>query len=600
MTLKTHSQSWLSASWQRCQGAGLNPAAIPDELRLNTAALDERRQRHGRLLQAVEHSALPLFNQLMGRTQSRLILSDPQGFVLQHWGVSRYSQKLANIALDTGVNWLEQYKGTNAIAAALSERQCVSVIGEQHFIKSHRFMSCTASPLFSPDGELLGALDITSEQQTHTPKTAILVSSLAQQLELALLCRLPGAAVRLDLAPQQALLHSGWQGVLVLDLDGRVLGANPMARQLLKGINLGQIHQALSPQVLSRGSGRLQQGLVFRTQALEQPQHTKPVVRASQSRESQSRESSAAFKEPRLDQAWQQARKVLVRNIPLLILGETGVGKEQFVKQLHVQSSRHQQPFVAVNCAAIPAELVESELFGYQAGAFTGASRQGYVGKIRQAHQGSLFLDEIGEMPLAAQSRLLRVLQEREVVPIGSNQAHSVDIQVIAATHMDLPALVQQGAFRADLYYRLNGLQVTLPALRQRSDLRRLIHKLHQRYRVRPQSLCPVLEQRLLQYHWPGNLRELDNLMQVACLMAEEFPELNWQTLPESLQQTLVATEETVTGLVPAPGNNLHRQMQTQIRDTWLACNGNVSEAARRLGISRNTLYRKLKALALK
>ncbi|GAB1104990.1 MAG: sigma-54-dependent Fis family transcriptional regulator [Shewanella algae] len=576
MTLKTHSQSWLSASWQRCQGAGLNPAAIPDELRLNTAALDERRQRHGRLLQAVEHSALPLFNHLMGRTQSRLILSDPQGFVLHHWGVSRYSQKLANIALDTGVNWMEQYKGTNAIAAALSERQCVSVIGEQHFIKSHRFMSCTASPLFSPDGELLGALDITSEQQIHTPKTAILVSSL-------------------DLAPQKALLHSGWQGVLVLDLDGRVLGANPMARQLLKGINLGQIHQALSPQVLSRGRGRLQQGLVFRTQALEQPQHTKPVVRASQSGE-----SSAAFKEPRLEQAWQQARKVLARNIPLLILGETGVGKEQFVKQLHVQSARHQQPFVAVNCAAIPAELVESELFGYQAGAFTGASRQGYVGKIRQAHQGSLFLDEIGEMPLAAQSRLLRVLQEREVVPIGSNQAHSVDIQVIAATHMDLPALVQQGAFRADLYYRLNGLQVTLPALRQRSDLRRLIHKLHQRYRVRPQSLCPVLEQRLLQYHWPGNLRELDNLMQVACLMAEEFPELNWQTLPESLQQTLGTAEEAMAGLAPAPGNNLHSQMQTQIRDTWLACNGNVSEAARRLGISRNTLYRKLKALALK
>lgn len=600
MTLKTHSQSWLSASWQRCQGAGLNPAAIPDELRLNTAALDERRQRHGRLLQAVEHSALPLFNQLMGRTQSRLILSDPQGFVLHHWGVSRYSQKLANIALDTGVNWMEQYKGTNAIAAALSERQCVSVIGEQHFIKSHRFMSCTASPLFSPDGELLGALDITSEQQIHTPKTAILVSSLAQQLELALLCRLPGAAVRLDLAPQKALLHSGWQGVLVLDLDGRVLGANPMARQLLKGINLGQIHQALSPQVLSRGSGRLQQGLVFRTQALELPQHTKPVVRASQSRESQSGESSAAFKEPRLEQAWQQARKVLARNIPLLILGETGVGKEQFVKQLHVQSPRHQQPFVAVNCAAIPAELVESELFGYQAGAFTGASRQGYVGKIRQAHQGSLFLDEIGEMPLAAQSRLLRVLQEREVVPIGSNQAHSVDIQVIAATHMDLPALVQQGAFRADLYYRLNGLQVTLPALRQRSDLRRLIHKLHQRYRVRPQSLCPVLEQQLLQYHWPGNLRELDNLMQVACLMAEEFSELNWQTLPESLQQTLGTAEEAMAGLAPAPGNNLHSQMQTQIRDTWLACNGNVSEAARRLGISRNTLYRKLKALALK
>ncbi|MDU7808242.1 MAG: sigma-54 factor interaction domain-containing protein, partial [Serratia marcescens] len=186
----------------------------------------------------------------------------------------------------------------------------------------------------------------------------------------------------------------------------------------------------------------------------------------------------------------QQANKVITEQIPLLVLGETGVGKEQFVKKLHAQSSRRAQPLVAVNCAALPAELVESELFGYQAGAFTGANRTGFIGKIRQAHGGFLFLDEIGEMPLAAQSRLLRVLQEREVVPVGSNQSVKVDIQIIAATHMDLESLVSQGLFRQDLFYRLNGLQVRLPALRERQDIRlltrRLLPGVHGPSRARP------------------------------------------------------------------------------------------------------------------
>lgn len=321
------------------------------------------------------------------------------------------------------------------------------------------------------------------------------------------------------------------------------------------------------------------------------------------------------FRDPLLERAWQQANKVITKQIPLLVLGETGVGKEQFVKKLHAQSSRRAQPLVAVNCAALPAELVESELFGYQAGAFTGANRSGFIGKIRQAHGGFLFLDEIGEMPQAAQSRLLRVLQEREVVPVGSNQSVKVDIQIIAATHMDLESLVAQGLFRQDLFYRLNGLQVRLPALRERQDIERIIHKLHRRHRSGPQTLCTELLGQLMRYDWPGNLRELDNLMQVACLMAEDDEVLARAHLPEHLAKKLVNKPLAVYERqhVENPQNprdkddigrhsadSLHGAINQNVLQAYRACEGNVSQCAKRLGISRNALYRKLKQLGIK
>ncbi|MGL5395702.1 MAG: sigma-54-dependent Fis family transcriptional regulator, partial [Shewanella sp.] len=321
------------------------------------------------------------------------------------------------------------------------------------------------------------------------------------------------------------------------------------------------------------------------------------------------------FRDPLLERAWQQANKVITKQIPLLVLGETGVGKEQFVKKLHAQSSRRAQPLVAVNCAALPAELVESELFGYQAGAFTGANRTGFIGKIRQAHGGILFLDEIGEMPLAAQSRLLRVLQEREVVPVGSNQSVKVDIQIIAATHMDLESLVAQGLFRQDLFYRLNGLQVRLPALRERQDIERIIHKLHRRHRSGPQTLCTELLAQLMRYDWPGNLRELDNLMQVVCLMAEGDEVLVMAHLPEHLAKKLVSMPpdpHVVCGKhhIENPrdeddsdrhsADSLLGAINQNVLQAYRACEGNVSQCAKRLGISRNALYRKLKQLGIK
>lgn len=590
MTIALQTQAWLSDSWSRSQGAGLDEAKLPQELRLNADALAERHHANQQLIALTKQHALPLFNQIMTHTQSRLILSDRDGYVLCHWGVSRYSDKLANVALDVGVNWREEHKGTNAIGTALTARQPVAVIGDQHFIRHHRFMSCTASPIFSPEGELLGAIDITSEQQRHTQQTLVLIASLVQQIETALLCHLPGSHYRIDLAEQASLITSGWQGIVVANADGKILGCNAMAKRLLHRPLIGDdIHQHLGSRWHSGAPVCQQQRLHLKTQELVA---TKPSQLVSQ-------QIGVRFRDPKLERAWQQANKVVSRNIPLLICGETGVGKEQFVKKLHAQSARAQRPLVAVNCAALPAELVESELFGYQPGAFTGASRQGFEGKIRQADGGFLFLDEIGEMPTATQSRLLRVLQEREVVPVGGNRSYKVDIQVVAATHADLRQLVSQGAFREDLYYRLNGLQVLLPPLRQRTDIERIIHKLHKRYRQAPQQLCPELLQRLLAHDWPGNLRELDNLMQVACLMADGDPELNWQHLPDTIQAQLNQAGETNSQMM-ASESELSLMVNANIVSSFHRFEGNVSRCAKHLGISRNTLYRKLKALGLK
>lgn len=637
-------QAWLDESWQRSQGAGLLESQSPEEYRLNRAGLQHKRHLHKTLIELTQAHALPLFNQLMAHTQSRLILSDPEGFVLSHWGLDKYSDKLANVALEVGVNWKEQHKGTNAIGTALAARQAISVIGDQHFLRQHRFMSCSACPIFSPEGELLGALDISSEQERHTQQTQMLVSSLAQQVETALLCQLPNSHFRVDLAQEKSLLTSGWQGIVIADSEGRVLGSNPMAKQLLKQLKLGETlgdhfgkqwpklkGQASIDGLHLKTSQIMRDGISTSTShsnSKTQPLAEQPSSRSqSQAQASKTLHLGVKFHDAKLERAWQQANKVVDRNIPLLIVGETGVGKEQFVKQLHIQSQRHQKSLVAVNCAALPAELVESELFGYQAGAFTGASRSGFIGKIRQAHGGFLFLDEIGEMPLAAQGRLLRVLQEREVIPIGSNECHKVDIQVIAATHMNLEALITKGLFRQDLFYRLNGLQVNLPPLRQRQDIERILDKLHSKYRIAPQTMAKDLRLALLNYSWPGNLRELDNLMQVSCLMAEGEAVLSWEHLPEMLQGKLLdnkvdagsfseASQNTMLGkenelpphdiqgsskeALASKPTSIAQTLDAEVLASYQLYKENVSQCAKALGISRNTLYRKLRKLGLK
>jgi sigma-54 dependent transcriptional regulator, acetoin dehydrogenase operon transcriptional activator AcoR len=320
------------------------------------------------------------------------------------------------------------------------------------------------------------------------------------------------------------------------------------------------------------------------------------------------------------------ARRVADTNVSVLIQGPTGSGKEAFAHAMHLASRRAGRPFIAVNCAAIPETLIESELFGYKSGAFTGARREGLRGRIVQSSGGTLFLDEIGDMPLALQSRLLRVLEEREVVPLGSEGAIAVDLHVLAASHRNLREMIARGAFREDLYYRLNGITLELPALCERSDKERLIeHALAaETGNGRPAAIERDALQRLLDYSWPGNIRELRNVIRTALAICEggvvcgmDLPReirdgsLRADERRDPMSTPVAAPSWSASGPVappagvsdPAddlqhPGPRLTR-LQAAERAALLRAmeelHGNMSRVAAELGVSRNTLYRKIK-----
>ncbi|XAW87448.1 sigma-54-dependent Fis family transcriptional regulator [Vibrio sp. CDRSL-10 TSBA] len=580
MQIQSVNQDWLTTSWHRSQQAGLNQRSQPEHIRLPNYQLKERQWRATSLLAAVEKYALPLFNQMCAHSDSRLIVTDQEGVILSSWGQPRFEQRLTEIALESGACWQEKIKGTNAIGTAIFEARPVTIIGDQHYMRQHHFISCSACPVFNHQGELIGILDITSEQKQHDLSTQVLVQNMVQLIENHLLCDIPQGSMRIDLACDRSLLNSGWQGIVIADESGKVLAHNHIAAQLLaQNSVIGHSVEDLF--------GAHSAAFVYEKHELNSAPRKARHYSAS---------CDLHFGDMTTERAWQQANKLIDKDITLLILGETGVGKGEFVKALHQRSSRKNQTLVSVNCGALPKDLIESELFGYVGGAFTGANSKGYQGKIRQADQGILFLDEIADMPLEAQSRLLHVLQDKLVVPVGSNQSYQVDIQIIAATHKDLEQAVAEGRFRQDLFYRLNGLVLQLPALRERQDKAALIEHIHSKYRLDQQTLCPHLMSLLCGYHWPGNIRELDNLMKVACLLASDEPQLRLEHVPGHISKSLTVKN-------PSEPATESVDLKTTVDDTLLqayqANQGNISRTSRMLGISRNTLYRKLKALGI-
>ncbi len=574
--------NWLSTSWLRSEQAGLKQRRRPEDIRVTSATLTDRRHQLNFLLEAVRQLALPLFNQLFAHTNISLILTDADGVIIGSWGKPRFREKLTEIALSSGAVWQEKLKGTNAIGTALVEAKPISVIGEQHFIQHHRFISCSANPIVDHLSKLLGVLDITSEQERHDLSTQAIVQNMVRLVQNQMLNQVPRGHTRVDLACDHTLLNSGWQGIIIANEEGQILAHNQVASKLLKCDNV--IGLPLEEIISQHKSS---QPLVFKTAPL--------TKRKIQSR-SVSTSNNLHYGDPAVERCWQQAKCVINKDISLLILGETGVGKNEFVKELHKNSQRSNAPLVAVNCGALAKELIESELFGYVAGAFTGASNKGYQGKIRQADKGTLFLDEIADLPLSAQSRLLHVLQDKTVIPIGSNKSVQVDTQIIAATHKDLEALVEQGEFRQDLYYRLNGLIIELPRLEERDDKEKLIEHLHQQHAGPNQRLCPHLLSLLLAYSWPGNLRELDSLIKVSALLAQDEPVLELTHVPSHLAQKLSQTTFKETS---ESATDMRATVEDKLVKTYQATQGNISKTSRLLGVSRNTIYRKLKSIGV-
>lgn len=603
------SSNWLVESWKRSESAGLVTTKKPQHIRLDGAQLSDKKYRARQLINAVEAVANPLFQQVFQGTDSRLILTDQEGVIVGSWGQMSFQDRLHNIALELGVCWQERLKGTNAIGTAITENRTISVIGGEHFIRQHRFISCTATPILSGSGEVLGVLDITSEQAVHGQDTQVLLRNMGQLAENWLLNNMQDSRIRLEFAMSESLLNTGWQGVVIADDSGKVIAHNQFASRMLQSEEIVglPLERLLNSEAFSDDVNPM----VFRTESIapnaapfkafgSQVVDSKPSAPSLKSFTVNSAPSQKKpgfhlhFGDDAMAKVWQQASTLIDKDISLLIHGETGTGKGELVKALHQHSFRSHQPLVAVNCGAIPNELIESELFGYEAGAFTGSNPKGAVGKVRAADKGILFLDEIADMSLGAQCRLLHVLQDSAVMPVGATKAVPVDVRIVAATHKDLPAMISKGEFRQDLYYRLNGLILNIPPLRNRQDRTALIQRIHQNYSEGEQVLSAELLTFLDGYSWPGNLRELDNVLKVATLLSEEAAELRVSHLPEHIVN---ARNSIKADAHSNPEGTLSELADAKLLNVYAEQGENVSRTAKKLGISRQTLYRKLKRL---
>ncbi|KYC21897.1 sigma-54-dependent Fis family transcriptional regulator [Pseudomonas sp. ABFPK] len=569
----------IQASWARCRDHGLQPQHAPDFDCLTRAELSALLERRQALLRLTREAVLPQYAHLLGNASYLVMLADASGCLLDSWGSRRFIEPRQQHGFSAGAHWHERGVGTNALGTALVCAEAIHVGQDEHFLRQNRYMSSAAAPLFDAERQLVGVLDVASDGYLPASQTLGLVRMMGQSLENRLiLAEHADQHAQLIFNSASDNLDSPWAGLLVFDEQGQVLAANHRADTLLGGNplqqNIEQLFQLPLQQLLSHPRQQpfaLQATGRNRFHCQWQPPRGAPARAAANSAE------------PRLEKALAQAGLLLEKDIPVLVQGETGVGKEVFVDTLHRASSRASQPLIAVNCAAIPAELVESELFGYDKGAFTGAHQKGNPGLIRKAHHGILFLDEIGDMPLPTQARLLRVLQTRSIQPLGSGEPVAVDIRVVSASNRDLAEEVRAGRFRQDLYYRIAGLAVVLPPLRERNDRRQLIEQVHARYRDpgQPARLPAAIIELLDRHPWPGNMRELVSVLQVALALAGNDP-VGLEHLPAGF----LAEAQVPVPIAPE---------EADLRELVEQANGNLSAVARGLGISRTTLYKRLR-----
>jgi len=501
-------------------------------------------------------------------------------------------------------------------------------------------------PVYDPSGEIAAVLDVTSRSSLMQQHLLVLLGMTARMIENRLIDARYRNAHPLHFHSRPEFVYTLHEGKLAVGDDGRILAANRSALfqlglQSMEDIRSRRIEDlfqtsledmlqrstsaSFHPVVTYRANAALRFFAVARRPASDAkapllavpalpavPPLAGPAKVPARTPAANKPAAGTTFKDARLVAHLDTARRVVARQTPVLLHGETGSGKEVFARAVHEASPHSGGAFVAVNCASLPETLIESELFGYRAGAFTGAQRTGRRGKILQADGGTLFLDEIADMPLELQARLLRVLDERQVTPLGTEETHPVDFQLISASHQNLQALVREGRFREDLYYRLAGIELNLPPLRDRTDRRELIQAVLAAEAGGSGSLSAEAERALLEHPWPGNIRQLRHVLRTAAALAdgkaitrEHLPSLQHvaATPPTPVVQIVTAAraaaapaadeqDDLPVKLNPIQANERQVLLQLLEQHRW-----NVSNVAKALDVSRNTLYRKLHKL---
>jgi transcriptional regulator of acetoin/glycerol metabolism len=630
----------VTRSWQRCvREYGIVPQAPRQIAVLNPLSLKEQQQRMGELLPVARAEMESLYEQIAG-SGFAVILSDTQGAVLSTITDPSLQREFRHAGLSLGALWDERHEGTNGIGTCLIEGGPVTVHREEHFRGYNLSLSCSAAPILDPQGVVIGALDASTVKssdsrliQRHTMALVNMSANLIARWNFLHVYE-QSWILRFHSRPEfVGLLH---EALVAVDGSGNILAVNESAllqlgcssRKMLIGQSIERFFQFDFGTLDQRS--KFDPSTIWPVRDLAHGRRFFAVVRAplragaralalassdpahSKSEPARERGQQHVVEDAQMRKNLAAGRQLFSKQVPILLQGATGTGKEAFAKALHRGGLWSDKAFVTVNCAAIPESLIESELFGYTRGAFTGAVKEGRIGKILQSNGGTLFLDEIGDMPLMLQTRLLRVIEEREVVPLGSDQPIPVNLHVISATHRDIRQMIQNGEFREDLYYRLNGITLHLPLLRDRGDKAEMIRTLLQEENSGQESIeiADDAFRKLLDYSWPGNIRQLRNALRTASALCrdgiirssnlpQEILDTDGRAMPPSGASASVSgpplgPTDAGTGTASLPSAALREAECAALLRELERMRWNISRTARALGISRNTLYRKI------
>lgn len=621
-------------SWNRSLDTfRLDPARSANPRVLSGGLLRDHQDPMESLMQIAKGGVENLFHQVRDAGYV-VLLNDAQGVTVDFQSNPALDRELRRSGLYLGSCWSESEEGTCAVGTCITDRTPITVHQSEHFRTTNTKLTCSASPILDTDGSLLGVLDASALSSPDDKRSQALVLQLvtatARMIENAHFLKKFEDCLIVRLSSRRDFIEVITDGLIALNQQGHVIASNRNVQQEMQAVRNGLTGKSLEEifdqrfeDLIAVNPAQSRKAIPLRAlhsgkqyfamtrfpcthDAAITGKPVRPINLKPQALSTNLTLEELAGNDPHMMRNINIIQRIINKGLAIMLQGETGTGKEAFAKAIHIASNRSDRPFVALNCAAIPESLIESELFGYAEGAFTGARTKGMRGKIVQAHGGTLFLDEIGDMPLQLQTRLLRVLAEKEILPLGTEKPVPVDIQVVCATHRNLLDLVVTGQFREDLYYRLNGMKLVLSPLRERTDMASLIHTVLAKVALEAGRSDIAIDAdamtMLLNYSWPGNLRQLSNTLRAA-LALNDTGYLEPDDISSDVQITARSVVPRTNALpmplqgrlpveIPIQNNECAALLHALKQNRW-----NITQAANALGICRATLYRKMNKL---
>lgn len=587
----------IARSWARCVARGLDPRVEPRGAVISFAEVKVKRERSSILRRLALAEMQLLYSQIAG-SDFMIAFADPEGVVLDTISDNCFATSSAGRVIVPGSVWREEERGTNALGLAVMSAAPAAIHGREHFFLAHGRLSCMAVPIFDPAGTIAGIIDASCSNEARQQHTHALLRMAAAEIENGLMLQDRSSQIILAFHPRMEYLDTLSAGLVTFAVDGAVNAINRPGRNLLSGldITLGCAFEDLfdarfgATMDTLRGDGVVRVrdragSAVYIVARHMSARNSAPALARRPSEPSRILPAVADIgfvcDDPALRARMKDLPAAARARMSVHIQGETGTGKELMARYVHAVSGRSGE-FVAVNCGAIPEQLFIAELFGHERGAYTNARNEGAPGLARLADKGTLFLDEVADIPLAAQTALLRFLDSMEVRPVGGHKTIKVDVQIVSATNRDLREDIARRQFRGDLFYRLNAFAIELPALRDRRDFAAIVRDLLERNAPETTITDEAIE-RLRQRPWPGNIRELRAFLLRMAITAE----------PGYLDEMSIAASGIESDVCAECAQHaLSRKKCREIRETYCASGGNVSRTARVLGVSRTTVYK--------